>query len=253
MPGCDGPETSTTETVTITVNPVNDTPVALDASRTTDEDTPLTSPGIAGSDVETADADLTYSVTQPAHGTVTATTYTPAAELQRPRQPHLPASPTAATPTTAAPPDPACDAPETSTTETVSITVGPVNDAPDADAKTVTGVAEETSKSIGLSGSDVEGDALTFAVVDAPQHGSLDTTAPAATCAGYAVRLHGDRRLHARAEFQRERQLHLPRRRRRGQLRPRDGLDHRRSRQRHAAGLADERDDRRGRGEGRWT
>ena len=78
-------ETSTTATVSITVNPVNDAPVATAGSRTTDEDTPLTL-NLAGlaSDLETSDANLTYEiVTQPAHGTATATTYTPAANYNK--------------------------------------------------------------------------------------------------------------------------------------------------------------------------
>ena len=69
--GCDGPETSTTETVSITVDPVNDTPIANPGNRTTAEDTPLTLDlAELVSDVETADANLTYEiVTQPTHGT----------------------------------------------------------------------------------------------------------------------------------------------------------------------------------------
>ena len=39
---CDAAETSSTATVSITVDPVNDAPVATAGSRTTDEDTPLT-------------------------------------------------------------------------------------------------------------------------------------------------------------------------------------------------------------------
>src|SRR6202008_362036 len=76
---CDGAETSSTETVSITVDPVNDTPVATAGARTTAEDTPVALDlADLASDTETADGNLTYEiVTQPANATATATTYTP--------------------------------------------------------------------------------------------------------------------------------------------------------------------------------
>lgn len=58
-----------------------------------------------------------------------------------------------------------------------------VNVAPTADAKTLGGVAFGDSTTLTLSGSDADGDSLTFHVVQ-PVHGSVDTTAPAATCSG---------------------------------------------------------------------
>ena len=80
---CDGPKSSTTETVTIAVAPVNDTPTATDTSLTTDEDTPLAVDLAAlVSDLETADADLLYEIVDaPSNGDVTGSggsrTYTP--------------------------------------------------------------------------------------------------------------------------------------------------------------------------------
>ena len=58
-----------------------------------------------------------------------------------------------------------------------------VNVAPTADAKTLGGVAAGDATTLTLSGSDADGDTLTFHVVQ-PAHGSVDTTAPAATCSG---------------------------------------------------------------------
>src|SRR5207237_10411132 len=57
-------------------------------------------------------------------------------------------------------------------TATVSITVTPVNDAPTANAQNVT-TAEDNAANISLTGSDVDGDALTFAIVAGPVHGTL--------------------------------------------------------------------------------
>jgi Big-like domain-containing protein/cadherin domain-containing protein/hemolysin type calcium-binding protein len=126
---CDAPETSTTETVTITVDPVNDTPVALDGNRTTDEDTPVALDlASLASDVETSDANLTYTiVTHAAHGTATATTYTPDADFNGTDTLTYQVTDRGDPDNCSAAP---CDAPKTSTTQTVSITVNAVNDAP---------------------------------------------------------------------------------------------------------------------------
>jgi hypothetical protein len=67
-----------------------------------------------------------------------------------------------------------------SNTATVTITVSPVNDAPVAYAQSQT-TNEDTAKSITLTGSDVDGDTLTFSVVASPSHGSLSGSPPALT------------------------------------------------------------------------
>ena len=60
------------ETIGITVGPVNDAPDVRDETVTTDEDTPVTIT-LAGTDI---DGDtLTITTTQPAHGTYTNGTY----------------------------------------------------------------------------------------------------------------------------------------------------------------------------------
>ncbi len=63
-----------------------------------------------------------------------------------------------------------------------------VNDAPVANAQSVT-TTQDTAKAITLTGSDVEGSALSFSVVTNPAHGALSGTAPNLTytpAAGYS-------------------------------------------------------------------
>ncbi len=84
----DGEGGSDTGTFTITVNPVNDAPIANDDSFTTDEDVPLAGT-LTASDVDNVFADFTFAVgvTLPANGTVNVEpdgsfTYTPNSNFQ---------------------------------------------------------------------------------------------------------------------------------------------------------------------------
>src|SRR2546422_11596573 len=78
-------------TVALTINPVNDAPVAANDSFATDEDTALTitAPGVLGNDTDVDSPVLTaVVVTGPSHGALTLNAngsfnYTPAAELKR--------------------------------------------------------------------------------------------------------------------------------------------------------------------------
>ncbi|HEU4797085.1 MAG TPA: DNA/RNA non-specific endonuclease [Pyrinomonadaceae bacterium] len=77
----DGSNNSNTSTVNITINPVNDVPVADSQSVTTNSNTAV-SVTLTGSDFETTAANLTFEVTVgPAHGTLSGSgasvTYTP--------------------------------------------------------------------------------------------------------------------------------------------------------------------------------
>ncbi|MBN1208055.1 MAG: tandem-95 repeat protein, partial [Myxococcaceae bacterium] len=82
----DGTTTSAPGTISITVTPVNDAPVAIARSLSTSEDTPLPVT-LTGSDVD--EDSLSFAIsTQPAHGTLTGTppdlTYTPAPDYRGP-------------------------------------------------------------------------------------------------------------------------------------------------------------------------
>ena len=65
-----------------------------------------------------------------------------------------------------------------SNTATVTITVNGVNDKPEVANQSVD-VDEDGSVSITLSGSDEEGDSLSFTVLSQPKNGTLSGTAPA--------------------------------------------------------------------------
>ncbi len=154
----DGTVDSNVATVSITVTAVNEPPVADPQSVTTNEDT-AKAITLTGSDPD--DDELTFIVlTQPTHGALSGTapdlTYTPAENYNGPDSFTFKAN------------DGAVD----SAPATVSITVTAVNDAPTVDAQSVT-TNEDTAKSITLTGSDVDGDTLTFSVVSQPTHGIL--------------------------------------------------------------------------------
>jgi predicted phage tail protein len=76
----------------------------------------------------------------------------------------------------------------TSSTAAVSLAVIAVNDAPVANAQSVSTPASN-ARAITLTGSDVEGSALTYTVLTTPAHGTLGGTAPNLTytpTAGYS-------------------------------------------------------------------
>ena len=117
-----------------------------------------------------ADGDmLTYSVVAgPAHGALSGVapnlTYTPAANYNGADSFTFKAN----------------DGTVDSSAATVSLTITAVNDAPVAADQAVT-TAEDTAKAIVLTASDVDGDALTYAIVVGPAHGALSGVAPTVT------------------------------------------------------------------------
>ncbi len=159
----DGTAFSGTATISITVTPVNDAPVATAAAVTTSEDTSKAIT-LAGSDVESS--PLTYSVvTWPTHGTLSGIapnlTYTPAANYHGPDSFTFKVN------------DGALD----SAPATVSLTVTPVNDAPVCTGATGTG-AEDTLQSGTLGPcSDVDGNTLAYSRVANAAHGSATVAA----------------------------------------------------------------------------
>jgi VCBS repeat-containing protein len=165
----DGSLTSNVATVTLTVTPVNDAPVAANDAYTTAEDTPLSvaAPGVLGNDSDVDSPTLTVSlVTGPAHGTLVlngngAFTYTPLANYNGPDSFTYKAN----------------DGSLDSNVATVSITVTAVNDAPAA-ADDSYATDEDTALTVAAPGllgndTDVDGDALSAILVSGPAHGTL--------------------------------------------------------------------------------
>ncbi|MBW3622530.1 MAG: tandem-95 repeat protein [Armatimonadetes bacterium] len=158
-----GSSTVDVGTVSLSVVPVNDAPVATDLSAATAEDTPIPLT-LSATDI---DGDpLTYPIVEPPrHGTLTgvapALTYTPAKDYHGPDSFTYRAN----------------DGKADSNTAAVTLTVTPDNDAPLAQAQSVN-LDEDTPKEIVLAGTDVESDPLTFSVVAPPRHGTLSGTPP---------------------------------------------------------------------------
>jgi VCBS repeat-containing protein len=165
----DGTVYSNIATVTITVNSVNDPPVAYPDSYSTDEDTVLTvvAPGVLGNDVDVDGDTLTaVKVSDPSHGSIVLNsnggfTFTPSANY------HGTDSFTYQ----------AYDGIVYSSVVTVSITINSVNDPPIANPDSYS-TNEGTPLTIvapGVLGNDVDvdGDTLTAVKVSDPSHGTV--------------------------------------------------------------------------------
>ena len=165
----DGTVDSNIATVSITVNSVNDAPVAADDTASTNEDTAVVIDVLANdTDADTGDTLTVQSATDPANGTVVnnggTVTYAPDANYNGTDTFTYTVS----------------DGNGGTDTATVTITVTPVNDAPVANDQSVS-TDEDTAVAITLTGSDVEGDPLDFSVVTGPSNGTLSGTAPSLT------------------------------------------------------------------------
>ena len=162
----DGLVDSAVATVSITVTAGNDAPVASSQSITTAEDV-AKAVTLTGSDLD--GNTLTYAiVTSPAHGTLSGSapnvTYVPTTNYSGSDSFTFRAN----------------DGITNSVAATVFVTVTPVNDTPVAAAQSVA-TPEDTARAITLAATDADGDALTYAVVSAPTHGTLSGTAPNVT------------------------------------------------------------------------
>ncbi|WP_131588685.1 cadherin-like domain-containing protein [Mycolicibacterium phlei] len=154
---------SDTGTITITVTPVNDAPVAGDDTVTTEEDTPYT----GTLPISDADGDpLTIEVgTEPEYGALTihedgTFTYTPTANYN---------GDDSFTYTVT-------DGKGGTATGTITITVTPVNDDPTAEDDTFT-FDEDHQIESSVTVHDVDGDSLTVTLDDPPSNGTLDLNA----------------------------------------------------------------------------
>ena len=155
---------TSTGTVTVTVNPVNDAPVASDVSGATQEDQPVQISFLA-SDVDSV--DLTFEVvTGPTNGSVGpinngTISYTPNPNFNGSDSFTFKAN----------------DGLVDSNVATVTVTVAPVNDAPVA-IDDVISTTEETPIAFAVSAndSDVDGDTLTITAVSQATNGSVVIT-----------------------------------------------------------------------------
>jgi len=145
-------------------------PSAADQNITTQEDTAKTITLTGTAMAKTlSGTSLTYSVTtNPTHGTLSGTapdlTYTPATDYNG-----IDSFTFKTTNGTTDSPD-----------ATVTITITAVNDTPIAiDQNTTT--PEDTAKAITLSGTDVDGDSLTYSITTNPTYGTLSGSAPGLT------------------------------------------------------------------------
>lgn len=162
----DGLAESNPATISITVEPVNDRPLATPASLTTAED------AVVEFDLHGFDVDgdvLDFQLTsQTQHGSINLVgahvRYEPDADFNGPDGFQFTVS----------------DGSLTSVPATVAIEVTPVNDPPEAaDAGYTT--LEETARTFVLYGYDRDGDAFTFSILSGPHSGTLSGVAPELT------------------------------------------------------------------------
>jgi Ca2+-binding RTX toxin-like protein len=157
----DGFVDSNTATVSLTVLPVNDAPVAVDDAATVAEDGSVSVPVLGNDSDVDGDALSVTSVGAPAHGTAVlqgdgTVLYTPGANYNGGDSFSYSIS----------------DGNGGSDAASVSLTVTPVNDPPVATDSSAL-VAEDTPEDVPLNATDIDGDPLTYAIVTAPAHGTL--------------------------------------------------------------------------------
>ena len=153
----DGNGGTSTATVRVTVNPVNDVPVAGNDTATTNEDTPVTI-GVLGNDSDLDGDTLTVTTATSPNGTVVVNadgtlTFTPAPNFNGPTTITYMIS----------------DGNGGTATATVNVTVDSINDAPLANPSTAT-TNEDTPVVVPVlaNDTDADGDPLTVTVASAP-------------------------------------------------------------------------------------
>ncbi|EPR5033663.1 Ig-like domain-containing protein [Vibrio alginolyticus] len=155
---------SNAATVTMTVTPVNDAPMAQAQSQTLDEDNSLVIT-LVGSDIDNDDDTLQYLITeQVSHGVLEQLTnnswrYTPEADFNGSDFFLFKVN----------------DGDLDSTEVRVDLTVNVVNDTPTATDISATG-EEEIPLTITLNGNDAEGSSLSYQIVKSPVNGNVTVT-----------------------------------------------------------------------------
>src|SRR5262249_40736949 len=143
----------------LTVNPVNEPPVAVNDTVSTPEDSPVTI-GPLMNNVDVDGDPLTLISASAINGTVTIAgtnlLFTPGTNFNGAASISYTISDGRGGPASA----------------TVAVTVTPVNDAPVASSQDLS-LPEDTAQAIVLTGSDVDGDPLTFAIVTGPANGAI--------------------------------------------------------------------------------
>jgi DNA/RNA endonuclease G (NUC1) len=166
----DGNGGTATANVSVTVNAVNDAPVANNDSATTNEDTAV-SVNVLSNDSDVDNEPLTINaVTQGGHGSVTtdgsSVSYLPAADFNGSDSFTYTIS----------------DGHGGTATASVSVTINAVNDAPVANTDSTT-TSEDTAVTVDVltNDSDVDGDSLTVTGVTQGSHGSVTTNGTTVT------------------------------------------------------------------------
>ena len=157
----DSGEATDTANVEVTVLPVNDIPVANDDTAVTDEDNAVTINVLANDTDIDGDTLSVASASNPSHGKIIVNsdgtiTYTPEANYNGADAFFYMMS----------------DGNGGTDSAYVKINVKPVNDAPKANDSSIT-ANENTAVNGTVTGSDIDGDGLTFALVTAPSHGKV--------------------------------------------------------------------------------
>lgn len=161
----DGLLDSQTATITITVKPVNDKPVADSISVTTKEDTFIRIT-LTAKDIDAQIQTLGYEIVdRPKNGVLSAT---PPFIIYTPNKDYYGSDSFTFT---------ARDSFEKSDPATVTITIEPVNDLPTANSQSAK-TKEDTSVNIKLTGTDVDNDQLIYTIVTNPLSGKINGTAP---------------------------------------------------------------------------
>ncbi|WP_181902195.1 Ig-like domain-containing protein [Thalassotalea euphylliae] len=160
----DGEANSQAGSIIIRVTNINDAPIANAQNVTVTEDIAKVIT-LTGSDIDVGDSLSFTVVGQPSHGQLSGSganlTYRPDANYHGSDNFTFKAN----------------DGSADSGLATVTITVTNTNDAPLANNQVVS-TAEETTKVITLTGSDIDNDGLNFSIVSQPAHGLLTGTAP---------------------------------------------------------------------------
>ena len=155
----DGSLDSNIGTITLTVNSVNDVPVASAVTSSTNEDVTIAGITLDGTDPD--EDTLTYSIVAgPTNGTVafitpSVITYSPITNWSGTEIFTYKAN----------------DGTSSSSVANITITVAPINDAP-VTSNISHATDEDTATSISLVGSDIEGSSLTFSNSN-PSHGTV--------------------------------------------------------------------------------